>query len=277
MARWNRRFAGLGFLVAVVVSLIPTAAASARPISDCSRMTVVGHRGLYELTPTTENTRAAWAAALADGASGVEGDIRLTEDHRFVLMHDPTIDRTMAGHGLLSSYTFAQVGAMTMADGSHPRIAVFAAVAKMHSAYPRATFSLELKETMSNRNFARLGWHLRHLGVRKLTTITSFDPSLLARFAAQNKGRRSFKTALISNHIIDAATAAKYRGGVVISGLATGLTAAYVDSLHAAGVSVASWYPNQTDAGWSNLVTVGVDAFVANDPARALQLCQTAA
>lgn len=63
----------------------------------------VAHRGAARYAP--ENTLAAFRRALEDGAPAVECDVRRTRDGHLVVIHDPTVDRTTDGRGLVGSLT----------------------------------------------------------------------------------------------------------------------------------------------------------------------------
>jgi glycerophosphoryl diester phosphodiesterase len=67
----------------------------------------IGHRGLSASYP--ENTLISFAAALAAGADGIEGDLHLTSDGFIVLMHDDTLDRTTNCTGRIDAHTLAQL------------------------------------------------------------------------------------------------------------------------------------------------------------------------
>src|ERR1700752_3449813 len=56
---------------------------------------IIGHRGASAVAP--ENTMAAFEAAIAAGADGIEFDVRLSRDGVPVIIHDETLQRT---HGL---------------------------------------------------------------------------------------------------------------------------------------------------------------------------------
>ncbi len=60
-------------------------------------MLLYAHRGSSGTTP--ENTLAAFRQALADGADGVEFDVRATADGVPVLLHDRDLERTTDGSG----------------------------------------------------------------------------------------------------------------------------------------------------------------------------------
>lgn len=67
-----------------------------------SRARVIGHRGARARAP--ENTMVSLRRAIADGADGVEFDVRALGDGTPVLMHDPTVDRTTDGRGELNRF-----------------------------------------------------------------------------------------------------------------------------------------------------------------------------
>lgn len=68
---------------------------------------VIAHRGASAERP--EQTRAAYALALAQGADGLECDVRLTADGHVVCFHDATVDRTLGGTGAVADLTLAQL------------------------------------------------------------------------------------------------------------------------------------------------------------------------
>lgn len=57
-----------------------------------SQPLIIGHRGASAVAP--ENTIAAFQAAIAAGADGIEFDVRLTRDRVPVVIHDDTLYRT---------------------------------------------------------------------------------------------------------------------------------------------------------------------------------------
>ncbi|MFI5936190.1 glycerophosphodiester phosphodiesterase [Actinoplanes sp. NPDC051494] len=71
------------------------------------RPLVFAHRGGADALP--EHTLAAYLRALADGADGVECDVRLTRDGHLVCVHDRRLDRTSNGTGLVSAKTLAEL------------------------------------------------------------------------------------------------------------------------------------------------------------------------
>src|SRR5258708_10313732 len=68
---------------------------------------VIGQRGAAAHAP--ENTLAGLRRAKALGCSWVEFDVRLTGDGALVLCHDPLLDRTTSGSGLVSAKPLAAI------------------------------------------------------------------------------------------------------------------------------------------------------------------------
>jgi glycerophosphoryl diester phosphodiesterase len=78
---------------------------------------VIAHRGASASRP--EQTRAAYEYALEIGADGVECDVRLTADRHVVCVHDPTVDRTSDGHGLVHEFTLDQLRELDFSAENH--------------------------------------------------------------------------------------------------------------------------------------------------------------
>jgi glycerophosphoryl diester phosphodiesterase len=68
---------------------------------------ILGHRGARLVAP--ENTLPAFRAAIAEGADGVELDIRRTADQALVCLHDAGLGRTTSGRGPVRQHTLAEI------------------------------------------------------------------------------------------------------------------------------------------------------------------------
>lgn len=68
---------------------------------------VFAHRGSSAAEP--EHTLAAYLRALAEGADGLECDVRLTRDGHLVCLHDRRLERTSNGRGRVSTSTLAEL------------------------------------------------------------------------------------------------------------------------------------------------------------------------
>jgi len=72
-----------------------------------SKFFVWAHRGASAVAP--ENTMAAFRAAEAAGADGIELDVHLSRDGVPVVLHDETLERTTDGRGPVGAVSLAQL------------------------------------------------------------------------------------------------------------------------------------------------------------------------
>lgn len=68
---------------------------------------IYAHRGASSDFP--EHTRAAYEAAIHQGADGFECDVRLTKDSVPILWHDPTMERMAANTGDIAALNFSEI------------------------------------------------------------------------------------------------------------------------------------------------------------------------
>ncbi|MCX7363962.1 MAG: glycerophosphodiester phosphodiesterase family protein [Alphaproteobacteria bacterium] len=77
---------------------------------------IVGHRGARNLWP--ENSLDGFVRTRALGIEAVEFDIHPTRDGGLVVIHDPTLDRTTEGTGLVKDLTIGQLGRTKLKGGN---------------------------------------------------------------------------------------------------------------------------------------------------------------
>lgn len=83
---------------------------------------VIAHRGASTLAP--ENTLAAFARALDEGADGIEFDVRLARDRVPVVIHDASLRRTGRRHAQVANLTSARLSQIDVGswfNRAHPR------------------------------------------------------------------------------------------------------------------------------------------------------------
>lgn len=153
-----------------------------------------GHRGARALAP--ENTLASLHRAIADGADGLEFDVRATADGVLVLLHDATLDRTTNGRGPLAAKTAREVAALD-AGVSFAPLPTPAGVPTLDEVLDefegRTVLDIELKEVLPREAARRLGRRLAKsaavpplTGIREAPVfVSSFLPEALDSFAAE--------------------------------------------------------------------------------------------
>jgi glycerophosphoryl diester phosphodiesterase len=71
---------------------------------------IIGHRGASLYAP--ENTLAAFRLAVEQSAVAIEFDVKLTADEQVVVIHDPSVNRTTNGQGLVAKLTLDEMKRM---------------------------------------------------------------------------------------------------------------------------------------------------------------------
>lgn len=113
---------------------------------------VAAHRGWRTKYP--ENTMESFRAAEALGVDQLELDVRVTKDDELVVIHDPTVDRTTDGTGLVREKTLAELKALDAGifKGEEFRgckIPTFIEFMEFIKDHPTMTLDVELKERPS--------------------------------------------------------------------------------------------------------------------------------
>ena len=94
------------------------------PASQLATPLIIGHRGSSAVAP--ENTMAAFARAMRDGADGFEFDVRLARDGIPVVIHDATLQRTAQMPGTVSGFTSKELNQIEVGswfNQKHPEVA----------------------------------------------------------------------------------------------------------------------------------------------------------
>lgn len=138
------------------------------------------HRGLWGGAEAPENSLAAFERAAAAGFA-IELDIQLSKDGEVMVFHDGTLARMCGREGLVSDYTAAELGAMTLGE-SEQHIPTLAEV--LSTVAGRVPLLIELKG--ENFSTALVPVALRVLeGYEGLWCMESFNPLLLRAVRAQ--------------------------------------------------------------------------------------------
>lgn len=230
-----------------------------------SKPLVVAHRGVPVVLP--ENTLASFALALEQGADVLETDLRFTQDGEIVLFHDATLERTTEGAGPLRDHTLAHIRRLRtwspqrrLSDERPPTL-----IELLELTQARTPLLLELKDPLfADSEYAqRLVAVLAAYGMTDRCAIVSFKPELVSAV-------KRLCPQIPTGHItLDNAFPIP---GTELLGPFWPLLIAnplYVASAHRMGAIVAplDTTPHQR-MGYYRML--GVDAVLADDPARAI-------
>lgn len=228
---------------------------------------IIGHRGAPGYAP--ENTLASFRKAVELGATFIETDLRLSHDARFVAMHDPTLDRTTNGRGLVRDFTLAQLreldaGAWYGQKFASERIPTLDEILQF-AREADVVFYLEIKH--------EFGWGVHHGIVSALraakeparTVVISFDPGLLEKL-------RRLDAALLTGFLFESSEPnvierAMKIGARQILPRADLVTPELLGRARDAGLQVATWTVNRPEE-MVMLMEMGVNGIMSDYPDR---------
>ena len=218
---------------------------------------IIGHRGASAVAP--ENTIAAFEAAIAAGADGVEFDVRVAGDGVPVVVHDDTLYRTSGVRARVADMSLGQLNQFDV-----PSVAQVFELFKANEL----TLYLELKDRQIAlvQECCRLVEEYR---LKDRTIFACFDHSALQTIKHIDP---AFKTAALfqppAPFILKRARAAGADGIALHHRLAN---KALVDDANRAGFKVAVWTVD--DPAWvKRAQAMEVYALITNNPSALIQL-----
>lgn len=141
------------------------------------RPLVLGHRGYRARYP--ENTLLAFSKALEHGADGIECDLQKSADGRYVVIHDPTVERTSGGTGEVARMRFDELRRLDFGGGER----ILDLEGLLAALPPDRYLDLELKaETIAPADCAAIEAILAPRIGRRRLMVSSFEASLLGHF-----------------------------------------------------------------------------------------------
>jgi glycerophosphoryl diester phosphodiesterase len=230
---------------------------------------VIAHRGASGERP--ENTLSAFERAADRGAPWVELDVQLTRDDQLVVIHDPTLDRTTSGHGLVRDHTLAELDQLDAGGWFAPayageRIPTLAAV--LAWARKRGTcVDVEIKNgpIFYDGIVERVLATIHATGTVDQALVTSFDHHAVAHLRQLNA---TIATGLLyAARPLDPVDLARRAGADVVLPQCAYVVADDVRAVHAADLGFATWATSDP-ALLARLAALGVDAVATDHPTR---------
>ena len=251
---------------------------------------VYAHRGGAALAP--ENTIAAFDNGMALGADGLEFDVRLSSDGVPVVHHDPTLERTTNGRGLLSAMSADELAGLDAgcrfadATGRFPFKGQGIGVPRLEEVvrrYPGAPLIIEMKDDTDAIAEAVLDV-LRRAGAIERAILASFytRPVHAARRLCAD-ARTGASSPEVRRALYGAWAGLSPRRPAYVgfqvpekSGALRIVSPRFVRAVKKVGLSVAVWTVNE-QADMRRLLHWGVDGLITDRPDVAAKLIRTAA
>jgi glycerophosphoryl diester phosphodiesterase len=261
-------------------TLLQPDAAGGQPSASFGRTLNIGHRGAAGDAP--ENTIAAFELALAQGADGIEFDVRLSADGKPVVMHDRRLDRTTSGTGFVHEYkarALKSLDAGSWFNQSYPakargrfvrqRIPPLEEVLMwVRRRVCRALLEIKQGSEAYPGIEAKILRTIRHTATASLVTVISFDHAALRRLRELDANLSlgaSFKRPLF------ALRRAKSLGAQMVAPHWAFTSRRFIRRAHQAGLKVVVWTVNQPGA-MRRKISDGVDGIVTDYPAQLAEI-----
>ena len=229
---------------------------------------MLGHRGARHAAP--ENTQRAFELALAEGADGIELDVRLDGDGRVVVLHDRTLGRVSGGQETrdVEELGEEELGQVSLGGERVPLLTDVLAWAREQ----KTRVNVELKSDGSRplalaRAVARV---VCSSGAGpECVLFSSFDPLLVAALGVLSP---ALPRALLLDHggtIERAATAFRWLSDGVNPHREL-VTRERMTHWKDRGAIVATWTVND-EAEARRLAALGVDCIISDEPGKILR------
>jgi len=138
---------------------------------------IIAHRGAS--ADTTENTLAAFALAVEQGADGIELDVQFSADGRLVIYHDHSLQRFTGNKEKVSDLTLAELKDIELGDDQ--TIPTLDELFEMLG--PGVLYNIELKDygLRDNGLETAVADRVESFGLENLVLISSFSPLSVRR------------------------------------------------------------------------------------------------
>jgi glycerophosphoryl diester phosphodiesterase len=230
------------------------------------RPSVIAHRGVSGEAP--ENTLAAFRLALKAGVDGVELDVHLSADGVPVVLHDPALERTTTGRGLVVEQALVALKQLDAGRWFNQRFEGerIPTLAEALDLLKPVRVIIEIKNNPIGYPgiAARVASVVREVGHRTIT-VSSFDHPVLLEMKAAAPDMPT--AVLFSARPVDPVALARAAGAAFLHPQWVYVSREMVEVAHAAGLRLETWTLDDL-AQMKRILTAGPDAIMSNHPVR---------
>ena len=230
---------------------------------DKGEIKMIAHRGVSGLE--RENTCPAFVAAGVKTYYGIETDVHMTKDGKFILCHDGDLSRVAGVNMVIKETDYDTLRAVHFTDRGTdfvrgdvflPSLKEYMHICKKYGK--RAV--LEIKVDFADEDMGRLISEIRECGMLESTTFISFIKSACLKVKKHYPGA---DIQCLSKVAIDEAVNFCIENGFDADLYYEKITKQIVDKLHAAGHKVNAWTVNKLEDA-ERLKECGVDYITTN-------------
>jgi glycerophosphoryl diester phosphodiesterase len=231
---------------------------------DHGAVRMVAHRGLSALE--RENTCAAFVAAGVRSYFGIETDVHVTADGKYLICHDSNLKRVSGGVELnieANKFDLLQSVPLLDTDGVSYRSDLFPPALEDYvlicHKYEKESV-LELKGLIEEKHIAGIVATVRDFGHLDRTTFISFTPeNLIAVRKVCPEAKMQFLSGEFKPETLDFMKL--YRAGADFAWKC--VTKDVVDAVHAAGLEFNVWTVDKPELA-AQMIDCGVDYITSN-------------
>jgi glycerophosphoryl diester phosphodiesterase len=257
------------------------------PYFNPDKFLVIAHRGGRDLGP--ENTLYTFQRAVDLGVDVLEMDVHRTQDGKFVVLHDTTVDRTTDGTGPADRYTLAELKKLDAAYHWSPdngksfplrgKGLSIPALWEVFDAFPKTRINIEIKDP-DQTGLSALCRLIHDHGMSQKVMVASFEAGALKKFRTTCPGVATsagtsealFFYVLQKMHLESVYTPSAQALQVPQAyGDLQVVTKRFVEAAHARNLKVHVWTVNGADA-IEDLLQLGVDGIMSDNPQRLLEV-----
>lgn len=230
------------------------------------RLQLIAHRGASAETP--ENTMAAFRRAVQLKADAIELDIRFSRDHRAIVIHDETVDRTTNGQGPVWNFSARELLDLDAGSWFHPSFAneKLPLLEKVFSFFRKRDQKLlvEIKSPPYVDSSEQLVCDMiRHYAIEDRAIVLSFDHHVLWR---TREIQPHIQTGvLIDFRAVDPVRAAMNVCARVVAVRWNLVDAELVHRAHLNNLAVLAWTVNRPEHA-RKLLSMKVDGIITDNP-----------
>lgn len=224
---------------------------------------MIAHRGVSGLE--LENTCSAFVAAGNRSYFGIETDVHITSDGKYIIFHDDTTDRVGLDKMTIEETTFETLRKLQLADkdGKRGRMDLIMPSLEEYinicKKYEKKAV-LELKNEFNPEEVWEIVGIIDSLGWLENTIFISFAitnlESLREKYPEQTV---QFLTSIYTEHLIDSLAKKKMDLDIEY----TELTKERIDFIHSKGIKINCWTCDDPDFA-EDLVSWGIDFITSN-------------
>lgn len=177
-------------VVWITIYFFPASKKDAHPYFEHDKPLLIAHQGGEQLAPSS--TLEAFENAVKIGADVIEFDVHMTKDGHLVAIHDPTVDRTTNGTGVVNDMTLAEVQSLDAGayfkdlDGTYSfkdQGVYIPTVEEIFAAVPNMRWNIEIKDTNDPSLYIPIAeklWEIIKIyGLEEDVLLASFDQDIV--------------------------------------------------------------------------------------------------